>query len=572
MTIGSLNIAGASTANADTFLAVTTGQVGTAANMTSGTTMQIGTLTSGGNQILQAGGLLTLADNGGLSSGNGSISVGAGGLQMGNQSGITAVGNISISVTADAVLGDITSTQTTGAAVAITAGGAIVANGDGQVNVNTPIGTETVALQAGTGIGSSGTYLLVDIPEFMASTIAGDIYIHDLESTNVPILSAPVGNIGLDVNGASAFGTITSGAAANVQATGNITGDNITSGGVLTLTSTGGYIHTTGTLKSTGNMLVNGATGITANNLDSGGILQLASQGNITLTGLLSVVGNLTLDSTGSLRLNDVTTPGNVRLISTDGAVMVNALQADSGYIAAGAGAAPTNAAFPNRPGDVDLVNATIDNSLTVYANRLQGHITQPPSASPLLLDIRGSGGGAALASQVILTVDPQVVDFINLQAVFSQINTSAEMVNVESGDISGALSLLTPSTNLYMNNQSVVLQPVDIQLYQPGDVFNFSLIGNSLATNTYVERFATGFSPYVPNYVGNHSNTGYNYGGTSALVDAQRQADLAAALQDTVRKYRVIPANLEIASLSIGPRGGVNITRSMYGKSRKVR
>ncbi len=572
MTIGSLNIAGASTANADTFLAVTTGQVGTAANMTSGTTMQIGTLTSGGNQILQAGGLLTLADNGGLSSGNGSISVGAGGLQMGNQSGITAVGNISISVTADAVLGDITSTQTTGAAVAITAGGAIVANGDGQVNVNTPIGTETVALQAGTGIGSSGTYLLVDIPEFMASTIAGDIYIHDLESTNVPILSAPVGNIGLDVNGASAFGTITSGAAASVQATGNITGDNITSGGVLTLTSTGGYIHTTGTLKSTGNMLVNGATGITANNLDSGGILQLASQGNITLTGLLSVVGNLTLDSTGSLRLNDVTTPGNVRLISTDGAVMVNALQADSGYIAAGAGAAPTNAAFPNSPGDVDLADATIDNSLTVYANRLQGHITQPPSASPLLLDIRGSGGGAALASQVILTVDPQVVDFINLQAVFSQINTSAEMVNVESGDISGALSLLTPSTNLYMNNQSVVLQPVDIQLYQPGDVFNFSLIGNSLATNTYVERFATGFSPYVPNYVGNHSNTGYNYGGTSALVDAQRQADLAATLQDTVRKYRVIPANLEIASLSIGPRGGVNITRSMYGKSRKVR
>ncbi|MGC9259153.1 MAG: hypothetical protein ACP5I8_03605, partial [Phycisphaerae bacterium] len=392
------------------------------------------------------------------------------------------------------------------------------------------------------------------------------------KSANVPTLSAPGGSIGLVVNGALAFGTITSGDAANVQAAGNITGNSITSGDELTLTSTGGYINTTGTLKSGGNMLVNGTTGITANNMDSGGTLQLTSQGDITLTGLLSSVGNLTLGSTGSLRLNEVTTPGNVRLTSTDGAVTVNMLQADSGYIAAGAGTTPTNAAFPNSPGDVYLPDATINTALTVYANRLHGNITQPPSASPLLLDIRGSGGGTALASQVVLTIASLVVDFTNLQTVFSQINTAAEIVNVESGDVSGSLSLITPVTNLYMNNQSVVLQPVDIQLYQPGDVFNLSLSGNTLATNTYVERFATGFSPYVPNYVGSHSNTGYTYGGASALVDSERQADLTTALRDTVRKYRVVPANLEIASLSIGPRGGVNITGAIYSKPRKVR
>ncbi len=568
----SLNIAGAVTGNADTSLALTTGQAGTTVNLTSGTTMSLGTLTSGGNQILRAGNLLTIADNSGLTSDNGSIGLTASGLQMGNQSDITAAGNVTITVADDAVLGNISSSLTSGAAIVLTAGGAISANGDGRVNISTPAGTETVALQAGSGIGNSGDYLLVNIPQFTATSTTGGIYIHDLESANVPTLSAPAGNINLVVSGALAFGTITSGGAAGVQAVGNITGGSITSGGVLTITSSGGYINTTGTLKSAGNMLVNGATGITANNLDSGGILQLATQGNITLTGLLSAVGNLALGGTGSMHLNSVTTAGNISLTSTDGAITVNTLQADSGYIAAGAGAAPTNAAFPNSPGDVALAHATIDNSLTVYANRLQGSVTQPPSASPLLLNIRGSGGGSALASQVVLNIDPATVDFTNLQAGFAQINTTAAIVNVEAGDISGTLSLITPVTNLYMNNQSVVLQPVDIQLYQPGDVFNLSLMGTSLAANTYVERFVTGFSPYVPNYVGSHSNTGYNYGGGSALVDTERQADLTTTLKDTVHKYRVVPANLEIASLAIGPRGGVNISPAVYGKSRKVR
>ncbi len=569
ISVGNLNTAGALAANAKSSLVLTSGHVGTTVHLTSGTTMQIGELTSGGNQVLQAGDMLTLAGNGSVTSGDGSVSVDASGLQMGNQSDVTAAGTVDIQVSGNAVLGGVTSAQTTGSAVAITADGYIFANGDGQINVGTPVGTETVALQAGTGIGSSSTYLLVNIPEFTASTTTGGIYIHDLESADVPVLSAPAGGIGLEVNGALVFGSITSSADANVQATNNITGNTITSGGALTLTSTGGYVNTTGTLKSTGNMLVQGATGITANNLESGGTLQLVSQGDITLTGLLSAVGSLTLSSNGSLHLHDVTVLGNIRLLAADGGVTVDRLQADSGYISAGG--TPDNAAFPNSPGDVYLGDATMDNSLTVYANRLQGQITQPPSDSPLLLDIRGSGGGAALASQVLLTLDASIIDFSGLQAVVAQFNTSGEIVQVDSGDISGILSLLTPSASLYMNNQSVVLRPADIQLYQPGGLFTFYLNGNSLATDTYIERFAAGFNPYVPNYVGSHGNTGYNYGGASAMVDVQRQADVSVSLDDVLWKYRVIPTNLEMAPLFIGPRGGVNINRFKGNKSRKV-
>ncbi|MGC9261808.1 MAG: beta strand repeat-containing protein, partial [Phycisphaerae bacterium] len=207
ITAGSLDIAGALTANADTTLALTTGQVGTTANLTSGTTMQIGTLTSGGNQTLQAGNLFTLAANGALTSNGGGIGLVASGLQMGTQSAMTAAGNVTLSVSGNAVVGKISSSLISGSALDLTAGGAISANGDGQVNLTAPIGTETVALQAGTGIGSSSAYLLVNIPEFTASSTTGGIYINDLESANVPTLSAPGGSIGLVVNGALAFGT-----------------------------------------------------------------------------------------------------------------------------------------------------------------------------------------------------------------------------------------------------------------------------------------------------------------------------------------------------------------------------
>ena len=251
----------------------------------------------------------------------------------------------------------------------------------------------------------------------------------------------------------------------------------------------------------------------------------------------------------------------------------IQTLVANSGYIGAGSGTTPASGPFPSSPGDVFLPSATITNSLAVYANRIEGHLIQPqPASAPLLLDIRGSGGGSALAAAVILSIDPEAVTFSNLQAQYAQITTGADNVIIHQGDIVNTLSLVTPVTNLFMNNQDVILVPTDIQLYQPGGLFDFSLAGTDLVTNTFVERFATGYTVSVSNYVGGHNDSGFNYGGASALRDSQRFSSDIQTLEDSVDEYLVYANSLKIDALSIGPRGGVNVNVKKLKKSWKVR
>ncbi|MGC9259152.1 MAG: leukotoxin LktA family filamentous adhesin, partial [Phycisphaerae bacterium] len=239
ITAGSLDIAGALTANADTTLALTTGQVGTTANLTSGTTMQIGTLKSGGMQTLKSGSDLNF-----------------GTLTSGGYAQLTAPGNIT---------GNSLTTGNNSNAAVTSTGGSITAGSLDIAGALTANADTTLALTTGQ-VGTTANL-----------TSGTTMQIGTLTSGGMQTLKS-----GSDLN----FGTLTSGGYAQLSAPGNIAGTSLTTtnNSNAAVTSTGGSI-TAGSLDIAGALTANadttlalttGQVGTTAN-LTSGTTMQIGT-------------------------------------------------------------------------------------------------------------------------------------------------------------------------------------------------------------------------------------------------------------------------------------------------------
>jgi hypothetical protein len=170
----------------------------------------VGTASAAGTIRATAGGTMTVANGGQVASRNSNITFVAGSLRMDAGSSVTAAGRIGITTIGDAILGRLASQLdpgpsgapviTIGAGTAAVAG-AILGNGDGQINLTTVRPNASVLLTATNGIGTDARPLQVDVPVLSGTTSHGGIYIDATGTIRFPVLSTPSGETKLNTGG-----------------------------------------------------------------------------------------------------------------------------------------------------------------------------------------------------------------------------------------------------------------------------------------------------------------------------------------------------------------------------------
>jgi hypothetical protein len=173
-------------------------------------TLGLGTVAAAGAIRASAGGAMLVANGGQITSRTSNITFVAGSLRMDTGSSVTAAGRIGITTTGDAVLGRLVSQLDPGAnggpVITIGAGtaavaGAILGNGDGQINLTTVRPNASVLLSATNGIGTDARPLKVDVPVLSGTTSHGGIYIDATGTIRFPVLSTPNGETRLNTGG-----------------------------------------------------------------------------------------------------------------------------------------------------------------------------------------------------------------------------------------------------------------------------------------------------------------------------------------------------------------------------------
>jgi len=167
-------------------------------------------LTAVGEVYADVGGQLTIETTGSITSQTDKVRVEAASLAMGQGSSIVAADRVSITTDGDAMLGALISQLDPGPngapTITVSAGtpstaGAILGNGDGQINLKTVRPNASVVLTATNGIGVEARPIKVDVPILTATTVEGGIYIDALGNIKVPLLSAPQGETSINATG-----------------------------------------------------------------------------------------------------------------------------------------------------------------------------------------------------------------------------------------------------------------------------------------------------------------------------------------------------------------------------------
>ena len=214
---------------------------------------------------------------------------------------------------------------------------------------------------------------------------------------------------------------------------------------------------------------------------------------------------------------------GNIDLLSREAGISFGHVQtpATANLTAAGGsvdgGQLHAQTASVNALERIRLDSANIADHLTLAADDIAVQVTQTDTALPLTTTLTGYQGG--IASKIEVSVDARdawVID--SLKAMQAILDTQVDKVAVEQGWIGETMDLRSGSVDVWMNNQSPVLRPADVQLIQPAHGFTLTLDGIDVFTDSYVVRYGDGFRISVPNYVAEHDWTDLDYFGGSAV------------------------------------------------------
>lgn len=176
---------------------------------------------STGNIAVKAGGVFSEAANGELTASLGAIGVTADQITMGQLARMTAstiVLEAARDVTLGALVGTANPVANSAPVINVSAGsstvaGAIISNGDGQINITTVRPNAAVVLVAGGGIGVDSQLappvtpsqpprpITVNVPLLSASTMTGDINIVGIGDLRLLQASAPHGNVNISTRG-----------------------------------------------------------------------------------------------------------------------------------------------------------------------------------------------------------------------------------------------------------------------------------------------------------------------------------------------------------------------------------
>ncbi len=391
---------------------------GGAVNVTAGGALDTGSLTSAGNMTLSAGGPITIDPNATLSSGGAATISQGTSLTMGLGSLITAVNQIAITVSGNAVIAELESLFNGDHAISVTSGGSITGNGGSQTNIVDIALDAKVYLAAKNGIGTDAQPVVIDTPFLAPTTQGGGIALDALASLTTPDVSAPD-----DVE---------------ISSAGNLSTGNLSAGGLLVLTS---------------------ADNLAFGNATAGGDVTLSARNGISGTSLA--------------------TPGSATLTTGPGSLSIGMISAADLTLSS--------------PTALDLANLVVTGNLTISAPEMTIGITQSASATGRLdIVITGPNGGEANSANLHIAA-PNGIAFGKYFVDTSTIVTTAALVDIDQGDVGTQMFLITPDTDLYLNDVSPTpIRDVTEQFWAPGKTF----VLDQNTTTTKTTAFAIDWGP----------------------------------------------------------------------------
>lgn len=437
---------------------------------------------------IRAGGALDIATGEDLSAGT-LLSGGSASLSVAGNATIQTIrsgGAVNVTTAGDMALGTLTTTEAPGTAtllVDLTAGGDIVGNATGVTTITaTGAGSET-QLTAGSGIGTAGSPLVVDLPWLTATSVNGPIAISDLMGLDAPSLQAQRGLLDVTAQGPMTLGTATAYADLALAASGPLSATTLSAGGNATVTASG----------------ATGAINVGTFGADNGA---LQTTGDMTL-GSATARGTLSLLA-ANIYGDTITTGGLLSATATAPAGVIDLRQVGSPEVA-----------LATR-GALVLPSLTLQNGGDFSAGRITLGIRHPYS-NTLSLGVTGFGNG--VARRVSLTLNSLgPVLFSRLFARNATIMADANPITIADGQITDTLTLWTPQRSIYMNNVDPALQRFDIQLYQPSTLFTLSQLGSRTVTSAYISNYGFKVDGTVDDYDSAHNGSSGFFTGSSGL------------------------------------------------------
>ncbi len=348
---------------------------------------------------------------------------------------------------------------------------------------------------------------------------------NNLDAEAAGTLSMVTGTAGngltLDAVGDMTTGSLTAGDALTLMTQGQLQSGSLTSTGGTVTADAGGDL-TVDSVQAAVDVLMTSGGDVVISQIDAGRDVNVDAADTLNITDL-DVGRHLALASGDQMTLGTAIAGGNIDLLSREAGISFGHVQtpATANLTAAGGsvdgGQLHAQTASVNALERIRLDSANIADHLTLAADDIAVQVTQTDTALPLTTTLTGYQGG--IASKIEVSVDARdawVID--SLKAMQAILDTQVDKVAVEQGWIGETMDLRSGSVDVWMNNQSPVLRPADVQLIQPAHGFTLTLDGIDVFTDSYVVRYGDGFRISVPNYVAEHDWTDLDYFGGSAV------------------------------------------------------
>ncbi|WP_065868043.1 leukotoxin LktA family filamentous adhesin [Stenotrophomonas nitritireducens] len=385
------------------------------------------TMSAGGQLQLQAGGLVK---------GDG-VTANIGSLKMDDGARMQAGSQLDVTTAGDMQLGQL---QVTGAgsagAMNLAAGGRIVGNGDGQVNLLSVPATQ-VNINAQTGIGQNGERLSIAGGVLNGGTRGGDALLDLIGSARIGVLAADAGS--LDITGSAdiSFDSLKAGNNLHVVA-GALQGGDLQAGQQI-LAGSGGAINLRDAVAGS-SMQLAASGALAARQLQAGTGMALSS-GNTLDVQQLTAGGDLAADAVGTLSIAQADVTGNAdvdgqtdvvlgtanvgQALTANAATTLTATRLNAGGNARlSSGGNSTVGTFDGKQdlsitagGDLALTTGTVDGDATlssagatsINSLSVQGTL-DASSVGAMMARTLASGGNAALSSGNTLDVQQLTV------------------------------------------------------------------------------------------------------------------------------------------------------------------
>jgi hypothetical protein len=256
-----------------------------------------------------------------------------------------------------------------------------------------------------------------------------------------------------------------------------------------------------------GGIYIHALSNTTLPNLIGPGEVQLVSDQYLAL-GNVSVAGALDLSAGHDLTFAGLTTGANASLSAGNAIVGNSFIATGQAVVTANLGSlqiASITAADLTLTslGDLNIPSIRIDGPVLISAPNIVAHITNGSSA-PLQIDVTGIAGTAAHTANLDIS-SPQGVSFGDYFADTGVVSTNAGHVRFKQGNVATSLLLITPFTNLYLNNVSpTAVRNVTGQLFAPGKFSFLDQDGTTTLTDAYFVQFGDGFSALMIGRNGN--------------------------------------------------------------------